>query len=184
MMVSEVWNATPDSATTGGIDGRPPVAITICSASMRVSSLITNSCGPAKRARPSKTDDIRRLDPPLTPCERGLVDPRDDPVPDSWPVDRLERRRQAELRRPADLHRHIRRVDEHLGRDTAPIEARPPEASRASMRATWPPPTSSGIDDVAGTGADDRQRELFHPPEPTGHQVQTSGPCQSNSPRH
>ena len=50
MMVSEVWNSTPDFATTGGIDGRPPVAITICSASMRVSSLITNSCGPAKRA--------------------------------------------------------------------------------------------------------------------------------------
>ena len=43
MTVSEVWNTTPDSITTCGMKGRPPVAITTCCASMRVRSSMTNS---------------------------------------------------------------------------------------------------------------------------------------------
>lgn len=106
---------------------------------------------------------ICRLDPALTPCERGLVQPRADPVPDRRPVDLVECRRQAELRGAADLHRQIRGVDKHLGRDTTPIEARPPEATALDER--HPAPTDVIRDDhVAGTGADDRQRKLFHRP--------------------
>ena len=72
-------------------------------------------------------DDVRGLGPPPAPRRRGLIDPSDDSIPDGRPIDRLERRREAELPRPADLEGEVRRVGEHLGRDAASVDTGPPE---------------------------------------------------------
>ena len=52
--VSEVWNGTPDSATTRGTTGRDPAAITMRSAeSARSGPSMCSSPGPVNRAWPS-----------------------------------------------------------------------------------------------------------------------------------
>ena len=134
MTVSEVWNPTPDSidnlrderAAAGGDDHL---------LRLDAGSVVNDQLMRTDEAGMSLVDgEIRRLTPRPASCPRGLVYSMEDPVSDGRPIGPRERGRQAEARRPLDLHGQVSRVGKHLRRYTAPVDAGAPEGTGLDER--------------------------------------------------
>ena len=127
MIVSEVWNATPDSAITGGTVGRAPVATTIRSAVMCVRSSMTSSRGPREAGPALEQRHPVRVRAALAALGGDLPGVREDPVLDGLPVHAGQLGAEAEPGRAADPGGDIGGVHEDLAGNAAPVEAGPAE---------------------------------------------------------
>lgn len=157
-MVSEVWKSTPELRTTAGIDGLPPVRdddLVGLDTDVVVDDQLVGADEPSM---PLEERHVRRLETTPSSLAGRRPDAHQDPVPDGRPVDRLDFGSDPERRRSPHAHRHIRRVDEHFARDTAAIDARPPEGPRLDESRLAAGEVLRN-DDATGSGSDDGQIE-------------------------
>ena len=124
MIVSDVWYGT--SRTWSGIHGRPPVAITMRSAVIvaSVRPLHGDLLGAGETGVAVVEGDVRAAARAVgVAVDRDGVDAAEDPIADVAPANLVDRGVDAEPARVPDVLRDVGRVDVHLGRDAADVDA-------------------------------------------------------------
>ena len=127
MIVFDVWNGTP--ATSGGMTGREPAAMTIRSAVICSPVDSRSVPGPGELRMRLVQRGVGAVRAVLPAVDGDRIDAPVDPVADVSPAHAVERCVDAEPAGAAYRVGHLRGVDVHLRRDAADVDARSAEGA-------------------------------------------------------
>ena len=112
--------------------------------------------------RPPEDRDAVGAPVALQNIRRVAIDLDERSLDDGWPIDLVDRRVDAETPGIGDGASDIRHVDEHLGRNAAPVQAGPTERSFLDDGHSPAALGGGGRNLQAGPGPDDDEIELLH----------------------